>query len=210
MKHLPTDIGFRRLIHDPAAVPEWQRLLSDEEGQRMATFRSMKRRHEFVQGRAVLRYLLAEQLDCAPEAVQVQVADDGGLDLIDHPLHISLAHADDTAVAVASPRRVGVDLERIQPRHPHLRRFLLHPDEYPLLDELDLDTDRALMLCWTLKEATLKALRTGFRISPKTLRLSINMDTRIAKIHHVDGAVDWYAHFAEQEGYYVAVAVPEE
>ena len=171
----------------------------------MTTFAHDSRRRSFLLGRAAARTLLAERLAMTPPQVPLHVADDGGVDVGDAATRVSIAHSGEHAVAAIAQRAVGIDLERIAPRHDGLLRFLLHPDEYVAFEALPLDHTHALILCWTLKEATLKALRTGFRRSPKKLRLEIDYSAQSARVHLLDRP-PMHLRFEKREGYYLAVA----
>ena len=156
-------------------------------------------------GRAAARTLLAERLGVDPAQVPLHVAEDGGVDVLGAALALSIAHSGAHAVAAVAERPIGIDLERIAPRHERLPRFLLHPDEYAAFDALPLDAERSAILYWTLKEATLKALRTGFRLSPKKLRLEIDLPTQSARAHVIDHS-PMRLHFEERDAYFLAVA----
>lgn len=202
---LPPDIAVRWLTYDPALAETMLASLPPEEQDRLAAFTHAGRRQSFVLGRAAARALLAERLGVAPAQVPLRIAADGGIDIDGAVMKLSIAHSGEHAVAAIAPRTVGIDLERIAPRHEGLPRFLLHPDEYAAFDALPLDHTRSLILCWTLKEATLKALRTGFRRSPKKLRLEINLPAQSACVHLLDRP-PMHLRFEEREGFYLAVA----
>ena len=202
---LPDDIAIRWETYDPARAEAFEALLSAEEQARMATYTLAKRRREFTLGRAVARTLLAERLGHPPADIALAVTEGGCVDVVEADLHLSIAHSGEHAVAAVAERIVGIDLERIQPRHPELPRFILHPDEYAYYEALPLDAIRSSILYWTLKEATLKALRTGLRLSPKKLQLDIDLATQSAQVFLEDGR-HLSAQFAEREGCYVAVA----
>lgn len=205
MRNLPSDITFRHLRFDPADIDKWEVLLSSEEALRADAFPRTKRRNEFVLGRAAARLLLSERMTEPPDAVRLEVAESGAVDVMGTDLHISIAHSGEHAVAAAAPRHIGVDIEGIQARHSDLARFMLHPEERHLIDAIPLDDERTHILCWTLKEATLKAMRTGLRVSPKKLRLDLDLEAEQARVH-VEGGETWTVQFEEWDGYYVAVA----
>ncbi len=205
MQNLPADITFHHLRFDPDHLERWEALLSPEEASRAAAFRRTKRREEFVLGRAVARLLLAERMDTEPTSVGLRVAESGAVDVVGNDLHISISHSGDHAVAAAAPRMLGVDIEGIEARHAGLGRFMLHPQEHDLIESIPLDDERTHILCWTLKEATLKAMRTGLRVSPKKLRLDLDLDAETARVH-VEGGGTWTVLFEEWDGYFVALA----
>lgn len=203
---LPEDVTFRHLRFDPDHLDAWETLLSTEEARRAQTFSRGKRRREFVLGRAAARMLLSERMGVRPGEVALQVAEGGAIDVIGTDLHVSIAHSGDHAVAAAAPRYIGVDIETIISRNADLHRYMLHPDEHQLLESLPMDRDRAQILCWTLKEAVLKAMRVGLRYSPKKLHLQIDMANEAA-IVNTDHGDQWTAFFEEWDAFYVAVAV---
>jgi len=205
--HLPDHMDYCWLSYDATRIEAWEAMLSDEERGRLHGFGHEGRQHEFVMGRAAVRTLLGDWVGCAPAEVPLTVRDSGALDVPGHPYHVSLAHSGRHAISVVATQPVGVDLEEIAPRRPDLDRFLLHPDEAELLDTLPVGRDRSLILVWTLKEATLKGLGTGFRLSPKKLKLDVDTANGRATAR-VDGEQKqtWQVRFAEHEGCYWAVA----
>ncbi|MEM1125404.1 MAG: 4'-phosphopantetheinyl transferase superfamily protein [Bacteroidota bacterium] len=194
--------------YDAACVNTWVTHLSDEERARWDGYRHARRRQSFLLGRVTARALLADLLDRPPPQVPIQVAEDGALEVPGTPYHLSLAHSGQRAVATVAVHPVGVDLEEIVPRRDDLYRYILRPDEYHLLDTLGLDRTHLHILTWTLKEATLKALRTGLRLSPKALKLHVEMDAQQARVT-TDNHGHWHVRFWQEGGYYVSLAVPE-
>ncbi len=201
--NLPPDIAIRWMTYDPAQAGEREALLSPEERERVARYTHAGRRRLFTLGRAAARTLLAERLGVGPAQVPLRVAEDGGVDVDGAAVMVSIAHSGAHAVAAIAERAVGIDLEGIARRHESLPRFLLHPDEYAAFDALPLDPARATILYWTLK-----ALRTGFRLSPKKLRLEIDLPAQSALVHLVERP-PMHLRFEEREAYYLAVAFEE-
>lgn len=209
---LPPTVALRQArLAASAALPLGD--LSSAERDRLAGFGSARRQRSFALGRSVLRRLLAERLGAAPEAVPLRVAEDGALELVGHPeLAVSLAHTElrtdaglvVEAVAVVAPHPVGVDLEALRPVRPDL------PDR--LLSDLDraalaaFAPEEAALRVWVIKEAVLKAMRTGFRCSPRTLRL----EPEAADWASVQGpeARRWRVRHARRGEALVAIAVP--
>ncbi len=202
---LPDDIALRLAVCEAGTDPPLDTLSADEQA-RLAGFGSPKRRREFALGRDVARRLVAEQTEARPEDVSLRVAEDGAPEA--EGLHLSLAHASTDAlvlaVAAVSPLPVGVDLEVVRPRRPDLYRYVLHPEEHGLIETLPYGHDAAQVLLWALKEATLKAMRTGFRVSPKALRFAAPPFEGVAVLRHEH--TFWDLRFAEHEGCFVAVA----
>ena len=149
--------------------------LSAAERARLAGFGHDARRRQFVLGRTAARTLAAQRLGVAPADVDLGVGADGAPQV---PAgHVSIAHtgrAASAALAAVASGPVGVDLERVGPRRPDLWTRILRPDERTLLDALGGPTDDAQTLLWTLKEAVLKAQRTGFRAGGRSVRLVLD------------------------------------
>lgn len=206
---LPPTIALR-IAASAASDASAPACLTPEERERLVAFGSAKRRREFALGRATARALLAERLALDEAAVPLRVGEDGAPEVEGALLHLSIAHASTpersvAAVAVA-PHAVGVDVEVIRPRRPDLHRFLLHPDEGELLEALPCERDAAQVLLWTLKEAVLKARRSGLRTSPKAVCLALEPDEGTATAHL--GEEVWRLRYARRDGYFVAVAFP--
>ncbi len=202
---LPSDIALRRMRYDAAREAAWKRMLSIEEAARYAAFPSAERRRSFLLGRAAARTLLAGALGVPPPAVPLRIAADGAVDVDGGPC-LSIAHSGGEAVAVAAPHAVGADLERVTPRRAGIERFMLHPSERSLPSQWPMERARALTLVWVLKEAVLKALRTGLRTSPTKLRLEdVDLGVQTARVR-AGGRALWTVPFEEERGYYCAVA----
>lgn len=175
---------FLSVTRDPAIsirllVPEDARpeVLSPEERARLATFGHEARRVGFLLGRTAARTLLAERLGCAPEEAPLVVSADGAPLAPGTGVHVSIAHAGlMLGGAALSSEIVGLDLEPIRSRHPDLWRRILSPSERDLLDSLGGPTDESQTLLWSLKEAVLKARRTGLRAGTRSVRLLVVED----------------------------------
>lgn len=205
---LSSDVVLRGVLYDEQETDRWRSWLSEEEQACMADFGSKKRCRAFLMGRAVARRLLSDHLDVPPAAVPLRRAEDGAVDVSAGDWRVSIAHSGDRALAAAARGPVGSDVEHVKPRDPAVARFLLRPDERNLLDRLPYDRNWSLLLLWSLKEATLKARRSGFRVSPKALRLTVDADAQTATAV-VEGAEQWALSFAAWDDYWTAVATPE-
>jgi 4'-phosphopantetheinyl transferase len=208
LRRVPTSVFLRGITYDEERAPVWKTWLSQEEGACVASFGSAKRRREFVAGRAAARRLLADCLDVPPERVPLRRAEDDAVDVVGADWRVSISHSGPHALAACARHPIGVDLEHIEPRDPAIERFLFAPEDRGLIEELPYDSDAALILCWALKEAVLKARRTGFRTSPKGLLLHVQSERETALIEGTD-AGRWTCLFARLDDYWGAVAYPE-
>ncbi|MEM6784204.1 MAG: 4'-phosphopantetheinyl transferase superfamily protein [Bacteroidota bacterium] len=193
-------------------------ILTEAERARMASFGHQSRQELFALGRTAARTLLGAYLHCDPLDVPLVVADDGAPEVEAHPIEVSLSHTlspagTPLAVAAIASQQLGVDIEALKPRRNDLYRFLLHEAEYPLLHDLAEHHAEppsvAIVRCWAMKEAVLKGLRTGFRLSPKKLRLTLMPDstTPYVSTAQVTGS-NWRLHTTEVHGCALAVALP--
>jgi 4'-phosphopantetheinyl transferase len=205
---LPAAVGLRAVTYDAERADEWASWLSGEERECIAGFGAESRRHEFLAGRAAARQLLAARLSVSPADVPLRRDADGGVSVDGADWSVSIAHSGPHAVAACARTPIGVDLEQIQARDPAIATFLFRPADRGLVDRLPYGPDAALILCWSLKEAVLKARRSGFRTSPKDLRLTVDPDSETAGIE-VDGDPPWHVVYTRFDGYWAAVAVPD-
>jgi 4'-phosphopantetheinyl transferase len=154
--------------------------LDFEERERAARFRFDRHRRLFVLGRRMLRTVLSEITGVGTHGIRFRYTKLGKPELADESNHsgitFNLAHAGDQIVlAVATYRRVGIDVEQEQhiPNLLDIARINFCPAEANLL--LRTDPERRLHLFykyWTLKEAYLKADGVGLSLSLKALDTS--------------------------------------
>jgi len=206
-RRLPATVSLQAVTYDAAAAERWTTWLSAEETACLETFGAESRRHEFVAGRAAARGLLSDALSIPPAAVPLRRDADGGVHVEGSAWRVSIAHSGPHAVAAAAGHAVGVDLEHIEPRDPAVADFLFAPADRDRPRRLPYDPDASLILCWVLKEATLKARRSGFRTSPKDLRLAVDPETETATVRIVDERA-WRLVYARLDAYWGAVAWP--
>lgn len=204
---LPRSVSLSAVTYDRDDASTWRNWLSEAERACIASFGAQKRRREFLAGRAAARQLLAEPLDTTPDQVPLRRADDDAVDVEAPDWHVSIAHSGPHALAACARHPLGADLEHVEPRDPGIARFLFAPEDRGLIDALPYDADAALVLCWTLKEAVLKARRTGFRTSPKDLHLAVEPGAQTARVEVAEGE-RWTLFYARLDGYWGAVALP--
>ncbi len=204
---LPESISWHWLRYDASCEARWQSWLSEDESRRLEGFRRPQRQRAFLLGRAAARQLLAKRLGITPERVPLVARPDEPPQVPGTGLFVSIAHADEVALAVTAPHPIGADLERIKPRPPELYRYVLRPDEYPLLNYFEDDPDQAVIWCWAFKEAVLKGMGMGLRCSPRRLRLELETATRGCVL--LENGTCWRVQAAMREGYVWALAWPE-
>jgi 4'-phosphopantetheinyl transferase len=169
------ELSVHRLRYHFAAEPGRETLgcLTEDERERMAKFRFVEDRVRFAGTRALLRTLLAAELELAPDRVPLELGPNGKPLLAPAcSLHFNVSHSGDLGlVALSRNNPVGVDVERMRPdvefRSVAARVFA--PSELRALAALDDPAALARFYRgWTYKEAVLKALGVGLGAEPRT------------------------------------------
>jgi 4'-phosphopantetheinyl transferase len=165
-------------------------LLEAEERERAARFKFPGPRDQFVISRALLRRALGCYLridarevrfrttaNGKPELAATSELHSGGRrpedlrseDLRSEDLRFNLSHTEGAAVfAIARNRQVGVDVERIRADTNAMelaQRFFSHPEVQWLRSQPASELVSAFFVCWTGKEAYIKAHGEGLSMS---------------------------------------------
>ena len=160
-KHdLPADIALAARPLPTSAEPQAISQLGEAEINQFKALGKPKRQIEFLTGRLLLKELAKAQ---GLGAITISNHPDTGAPEAHTPegtaIEVSLAHTKGMIMAGMSPERaLGVDLEPAEREvHPRLTRRMLHPDEQQELASVE------PIRIWTLKEATVKLMKTGLR-----------------------------------------------
>jgi medium-chain acyl-[acyl-carrier-protein] hydrolase len=162
---------WRAPLDQPAdRLEALRRTLAPDELQRGERFHFEKDRRHYVAGRGILRTLLGRYLGRDPGGLQFSYNPQGKPTLAGEAagLRFNLAHSHGLALfALCRGRELGVDLERIRPEfagEPVARRFF-SPREVAALRALPEERrHEAFFVCWTRKEAYLKATGKGLSL----------------------------------------------
>lgn len=203
--NLPEGIQVRQMGYDAFVEENWASILSPEEHKRRDAFSHPGRQRGFTLGRVALRSLLAEHLNVAPNLVPLHLESSGQITCPESQLHLSLAHSGNQALATVAPVRIGIDLEEVRTKPDTLLEHILGEDEKDHIHSLPIPDSHRLFVCWTLKEAVLKAMGVGLRHAPRKVLLSIDTDSQSAKITDPDGEV-WNARYVISDNWVSAVA----
>ncbi len=154
-------------------------LLDAQEARRAQRFKVEPPRRRFVLCRAALRANLCQRLDCRNERLSFSALEHGKpvaeVDGQRVPIAFNLSHSGGhglIAIAVNGP--LGIDLEERKPgrNFEGIGKRVYGPAERRLLARADGPRKAAFFYrLWTLKEALIKALGTGFRLNPATFEL---------------------------------------
>lgn len=149
-------------------------VLDDSEKARSRRFRSVRARREFVLCRAALRINLAERLGCSCGRLSFGFLDHGKpyARLADRSADIAfnVSHSGGHGlIAITDEACVGVDVEERAPRRDldGIGSLVYGPEERRLLGTASGRTKVQIFYrLWSMKEALIKALGTGFSLSP--------------------------------------------
>jgi 4'-phosphopantetheinyl transferase len=165
-------------VHDfPAGLP-----ISRHECERAGAYRFRQDRDRYLIARACLRVLLSGYLQIPPADVSITEGYEGKPQLrTPNPTKIefNLTHAGRfTLIAITHGAAIGIDLEALEPPpgQIELTRYFLSNREQAAFDALPEQVQHGRFYqLWTMKEAVLKGLGTGFKLDPRKLELGVEL-----------------------------------
>jgi 4'-phosphopantetheinyl transferase len=158
-----------------ARLSSW---LSADERLRADRFVFPRDREHFVVARGRLRELLGTYLQRPPHSLEFRIGQYGKLSLADRTdLRFNLTHSYGLALyAFAMNRELGIDVEKIRPEFVSegiAERYFSEAEQNELRElPADLRTG-AFFLCWTRKEAYVKAHGGGLQIPLESFDVSL-------------------------------------
>ena len=153
--------------------------LSTDEVSRAERFVFPRDRDHFIVARGTLRELLGKYLHCPPNAVQFKTGRYGKLSLLEdhHHLRFNLSHSHGLALyAFCRGRELGIDAEKIRPEFTGegiAGRYFSAAEQRELAELPEELRDMAFFLCWTRKEAYIKAHGDGLQIALDSFDVSL-------------------------------------
>lgn len=196
-------------------VATFERVLIPEEKDRAFRFRFYQLYTSFVIARGALRYLLGHYLNCDPTRVSL-VYGPRGKPAVESPssLQFNMTHSGDLAVIALTLRReIGVDIERIRTLAdmPQIANHFFCPEEAAeVMRAPHTERERAFFLCWTRKEAYIKATGDGFSAPLGSFRVTVDpaKPARFVYVQHNEiEAKSWTLHdLRVSVGYAAALA----
>jgi 4'-phosphopantetheinyl transferase len=202
-----------------SVVARIQSLLSPEEITQAAAFRFESLRRSFLLSRGALRVLIGCYLEVSPEKVLLIHGSHGKPGLAQPAagspaFEFNVSHSGEIALfAFASGCELGVDVERIRPLEDMTKvaSHFFSREESEELFSLPLDErERAFFLCWTRKEAYVKAVGNGLSIPLDSFRVTLRPGEPASFLHldhDVSLAQAWTLHNLEvASGYAAALA----
>ncbi|WP_424627942.1 4'-phosphopantetheinyl transferase family protein [Bradyrhizobium sp. SYSU BS000235] len=169
------------LIVDVPAESLLRSHLSEDENKRAARFRFDRDRDRFITARGTLRTLLARYLQKRPQDVQFLFGQEGKPALVPQSagatLSFNLSHSQDVAVfAFGWNRNIGIDVERVRPdvECETIAHDYFSAGEIQSLARLPRQQRaEGFFLCWTRKEAYIKACGGGLQIPLDSFDVSL-------------------------------------
>lgn len=125
--------------------------LTEKEKAYISKYRNFNNRYESLIARALIKKIAG--------ASEISIGENGQPYIANSPFYISIAHCDGAVFVALSDKIIGIDLERTQILTDAVH--FLHPEE------LNYSSDDFLTL-WTIKEAFVKWLTTGFNLLDPT------------------------------------------
>lgn len=171
---------------EAAALRRFEGTLAPEEKARAAKFVFPRDRDHFIAARGILRELLGNYLGRDPQSVDFAYGAQGKPRLggpdSGRPVRFNLSHSHGLAVyALTLEREVGVDLEPIRPdfaTHDIAERFFSVEEVAELQALPQALRPEGFFLCWTRKEAYIKARGEGLGIPLDSFRVSLTPGER--------------------------------
>ena len=169
---------------DEAILRSLESTLRKDEKARAARFIFERDRVRFVAARGILRDLLGRYLQCAPQAIDFVYGSRGKPAVAvrgsQPAICFNLSHASAlAAIAIGRGREVGIDIELIRSEFADggIAKRYFSAKEIDELSRLpaELRTE-GFFLCWTRKEAYIKARGDGLHIALDSFDVSLSPD----------------------------------
>jgi len=185
-----------------AVAEEFEQVLAPDEKVRAAQFRFSHLRRSFVLARGALRILLGCYLDTSPASIRFTYGLRGKPALaVPARVDFNASHSGDLAVfAFTAGCEIGVDVEQIHPIQ-HMQRIadqFFCPEEAAELMALPVNQrERSFFLCWTRKEAYIKAIGDGLSAPLDGFRVTLQQGQPARFIHianDMSSAKAWTLH----------------
>ena len=159
------------------SVKSIESTLSADEAERAARFRFEVDKNRFIVSHGVLRNILGRYLHLDPAELTFSVNQYGKPALDNSALEFNLSHSGDFAlIAITQGRKIGVDVERIRQgisSHVIAQQYFSKA-EVAELQSLPIDQrESAFFICWTRKEAYIKAQGLGLALPLESFDVSL-------------------------------------
>ena len=185
-------------------------LLDETEKNRAAGVSNRAARHEFVNGRALLRLLLSQHTGQPARSLAFTTGENGKPVLLGSPeIHFNVSHSDGTALIAIASAEIGVDIERIDGSVDYAgvaQSVFSRPEIEMLREASDARRGEIFFSIWTRKEAYLKATGAGFSSNLPMISTAA-LDGTIEDQGDSAGRSAWHVFDLPAGGYFKAALV---
>jgi 4'-phosphopantetheinyl transferase len=196
-------------------LPRFEAALAADEKARAQRFIFQPDRNSYIVARGVLRELLGKYLNRGPSEIEFDYGAQGKPALrsgwSQSGVQFNVSHSHGTVLfAFAVARQVGVDVELVRPDFAgeKIAERFFSPQEVRELRSLPAAVqDEGFFLCWTRKEAYIKARGEGLQIPLKSFHVSLT-PSKPARLQANDSS-RWSLRSLRLEGRYVGALVGE-
>ena len=180
-----------------------QNLLDSDELSRAFRFKRSIHQSRFIVGRARLRMILANYLDCGPKEVLFDYGPHGKPECAvaaAQCIAFNISHTGDYAVcAIRVGSEVGVDIEACKPREVSaLAARYFHESESASMEACADETERLALFYhyWTAKEALLKGAGGGLTLPLNQCRFDLRQEPPALELINLPALTDqgWGVH----------------
>ena len=188
-------------MHSRLTSDELLHLLPPMQQQHYLSYNSNKRRREYLHSRLLICTALSQHYQRPGNSWIIEEHDNAAPIIHNLPTvgHISLSHSHDLICFTLSPLKVGVDIERVQPRQnlKAMAELFMNSSELKQLPTPETQQQLYFYRLWCAKEALYKAL-PRFEQSETTLKNLSYMQLK-------SGQLGWQLSEFELEGYQAAI-----
>ena len=199
------------LMPSEAIVARLGHLLDPDETARATSYRLDHVRQSFMLARSLLRVLLGQYLGAAPGTIQFSYGPRGKPKLVSPLIEFNLSYSNSLALfAFTIGCELGIDVEEIRPlpeMHQIAKGFFCPEEQQELMSLPTEERERAFFLCWTRKEAYIKALGHGLSVPLDSFRVTLKLDEPARLIHVAHSARSasvWTLHNLEIQSRYAS------
>ena len=156
-----------------------RRLLSEHEQTRADRYHFDPDRDLFVTCRAALRRILGERMHIPPDEVGIANDPLGKPFVADLDFHFNVSHSSGRGLVATCEQPVGVDIEPVRSMTDAAavaKRFFTADEQASILRFGEDEISHRFLMCWTLKEALLKARGVGLTASLTEFLVDIDQD----------------------------------
>jgi 4'-phosphopantetheinyl transferase len=170
------------LATDEATLQRLESTLADQERERARRFIFERDRDRYIAARGILRELLGKYLRCAPQSIEFAYGPYGKPSVVSaasrRAICFNLSHSHGLAVvAIGYEREVGIDIELIRAEFASeaIAKRYFSAKEIDELSRLPAESrTEGFFLCWTRKEAYIKAKGDGLQIPLDSFDVSLS------------------------------------